>query len=684
MRSPATLIFWVAILQMLNLFCGAFSPAVQKQMERPKPFDLARLNGTVSLMKNMEFLHDFEGTLDCQAAMKSSKWQPMVRPRLGYLDHPVWTKLKLINTDRSARSAIFFNQRPMLHYLDIIILENGTPVETIRQGFMTPPSDESRYITSHLSSFFMTIEPGGERTVVTRLKTPGIMETGWDASTLQQFSLKSRRDILALGLNWGIMLAIIIVAVISWAVQRQPQFGLLLGYSLFFTLMVVSLNGLPRILSMGLPPWFWFIGSFVFPIASVVFWIFFTQFLLKTRTTMPFMNLWLNLLTGILTAGIMAYMAGPWFPYLFSWSPIFILCAVVVCVTVILAGILAVKRDLPYARLYLFGHAVMFNGAVLMIVIGQSSIQKSLSTGLLIYPWIVAAHVTILGISLNMMTRNTRRELEAQRQSALEQSRFAVVGRIIAMVVHQWRIPLARLGTELAELTLYFKHDTILESRRDIIKEKLLPSMNNHMDHLTDTINDFSSFFSSSRHKEEINPRDLLNQALGIAGARINRLNVRAILPETDNEHSLYARPSVLTHVLLILIANALDTFEKRKIVKPTLIFDIYRENTSCFDDQGYSNFHPILSNYKKGKENNRLVITIEDNGGGIRFRPLERVFDTFVSDKGKDHMGMGLNIARRLMDEVLEGLIKVENRALGTRFTLKIPYGAVIDDPPE
>jgi signal transduction histidine kinase len=68
------------------------------------------------------------------------------------------------------------------------------------------------------------------------------------------------------------------------------------------------------------------------------------------------------------------------------------------------------------------------------------------------------------------------------------------------------------------------------------------------------------------------------------------------------------------------------------------------------------------------------VTLSVSDNGGGITLKPVERIFETFVSDKGKDHMGMGLNIAKRLVEEILEGTIAVENIGPGARFTVTLP----------
>ena len=641
-------ILTLCCISVLILFLG--SSSALSQTSSGQVFDLGKLKKSESLVRCMEYLPDPQNRLDLETALTSKAWVPMTLPRLGYLDYPVWTRLRVVNSASQKRSGIFFNQRPMLNYMTVNILEQGRVKEKIALGFMVPPSNEESYITSHLSSFLLSLPPGAERTVISRLQSFGVMETGWDVTTVKEFSRKSRRNVLALGLNWGIMLALVLMSIIFWIVQRQPQFGLLVGYALFFTFMVLSLNGLPRIMSLGLSPWFWFIGSFFFPIASVLFWIPFTKFLLDTKRSMPKMHVWLSILQTVLALALVCYLAGSWLPFVFKLSALWIFCALIVCVTIILAGIVGVRKKLPHARMYLFGHALMFDTAIIMIILGQTSFVNEFSLSLLAYPWIVAAHVSVLGISLNMVNKQTRKELEAQRQAALEQSRFAAVGRIIGMVVHQWKTPLARLGTELSELELYFSRKQLLEDRKSFIRDELLPSINRNMKNMVAIVNDFSQFFSSSRHREKIHPQDLVNRAIEMAGGRMRSLEVELRIETPEQELELYASPSVLTHVLLVIIANTLDNFEDRNIRQPCLYI------------------HFI-------KNKDMLTISIEDNGRGIDIKPIERIFDTFVSEKGKNHMGLGLNIARTLTREVLRGSIDVANTDIGARFCITVPW---------
>lgn len=76
------------------------------------------------------------------------------------------------------------------------------------------------------------------------------------------------------------------------------------------------------------------------------------------------------------------------------------------------------------------------------------------------------------------------------------------------------------------------------------------------------------------------------------------------------------------------------------------------------------------------GREGGHAVVRIADNGPGIAPDKLDRIFQPFVSTKGKG-MGLGLAICREIV-EAHAGRLELDSQVgAGTTFTLRIPlYG--------
>jgi len=73
---------------------------------------------------------------------------------------------------------------------------------------------------------------------------------------------------------------------------------------------------------------------------------------------------------------------------------------------------------------------------------------------------------------------------------------------------------------------------------------------------------------------------------------------------------------------------------------------------------------------------NDRLILTLSDDGHGMESQVIAHVFDPFFTTKlGKGGSGLGLTISHRLVTSVLGGTIAVTSgKGTGTTFTITIP----------
>jgi len=630
------------------LLLVAAMPAAGSAQPHPPAFDLAALQQEQSLKDWMRYLPDPERRLSGRNAADANGWRSLTVERLGYMDYPVWTWLRLTNSDDRPIEAVLFNQRPMVQLLDVYVWHDGRLIQRHDIGLSRSNASKNAII-SRLSHIVAQVPPGQTWTVITKLDTLGAVDAAWQAATMNRFTRQNVHAFLILGLYCGIMLALIVHGIVSAVSLGQPQFRYLVGYGLCFMLYLSLINGMRRVFDMKMPGAFDHVGTVDFFFASFMFWIAFTQYFLNTWRTLPRLHRCLNGFKIVFGAGVVIYPFSPWIKFVNMLLPVWSALIIMLCATILVTGTVAVYRRLPHAWFYFLGHAVVFTASVLLAVILQTNAVQNLYWILLVQPFIVIIHISVMSLSLGMTARRAQTELAHQQQIMLEQSRFTAVGKTIGMVVHQWRTPLARLGAQLMELHAYVRHSDPSPTQAAMIRQDLLPGMQRSMKTLKDTVDDFSDFFSARQPSEHFEPAQVVDQVLEMIEGRRRACNVAMVWRKPTRPLTLFGRPSSLAHVLMVLLENAMDMLAARNVDAPQVVVQL------------------------EGNEQ-QIVLTVADNAGGIDFQPVERVFETFVSGKGEHHMGMGLAIAGRLVQERMRGSIAAQNVPDGTRFTVKLP----------
>ncbi|MBW1695862.1 MAG: response regulator [Deltaproteobacteria bacterium] len=117
---------------------------------------------------------------------------------------------------------------------------------------------------------------------------------------------------------------------------------------------------------------------------------------------------------------------------------------------------------------------------------------------------------------------------------------------------------------------------------------------------------------------------------------------------------------------------TSLGTFEVDPGMLSTALINILENAVdACIEDTAKES-HEIRFSVRAEKEH--VVFSIQDNGIGMDKKTKENMFSLFFSAKGKKGTGLGLFIAKKIIQEH-GGIITVEStRGKGSRFEVKIP----------
>lgn len=156
---------------------------------------------------------------------------------------------------------------------------------------------------------------------------------------------------------------------------------------------------------------------------------------------------------------------------------------------------------------------------------------------------------------------------------------------------------------------------------------------------------------------EQISMKVLIDECLELIAARASEKGVMAVADAEPDAPAIPADPDGLHQVMMNLLTNAIDAVEAQK----GLIRVVCRYDAS----------------------NKQGVIDVIDNGPGIPPAMMPHMFELFHSTKGNRGTGLGLAVAKKIVEEH-DGSISVKSRqGEGTTFTIRLPVtSATMMDP--
>jgi len=237
----------------------------------------------------------------------------------------------------------------------------------------------------------------------------------------------------------------------------------------------------------------------------------------------------------------------------------------------------------------------------------------------------------------------TLEELQEKEHMLLMQSRMAAMGEMIGNIAHQWRQPLNSLSLTVQQLRLYYDMGRFSKEYLD----KSVDSSMKLIQHMSDTIDDFRNFFIQDKEKTEFKVKETVNNALKLLEGALKNENI-SVEANLSDDVVIQGYPNEFAQAILNLITNAKDAFEERRPEDPTIAITAVNEG-------------------------GKAVVTIRDNAGGIPEDIIEKVFDPHFSTKGSKGTGIGLFMAKNIVERNMNGRLTVLNSGGGAKFRIEV-----------
>ena len=250
-----------------------------------------------------------------------------------------------------------------------------------------------------------------------------------------------------------------------------------------------------------------------------------------------------------------------------------------------------------------------------------------------------------LNLGLEQMVEEKAKELVKKDAMILAQSRQAAMGEMISMIAHQWRQPLSTITLQISNL----KINSLLGKQSAEETHNALEHISDTIIYLSETIDDFQSFFRPNKERELINACELVEKGISFAAPRLNVAHI-ALQHNCETKKQIMTHTNEFTQVIINIINNSIDVLLERKVEKPMIQID------NVLNAQN-------------------IEIHISDNGGGIDPEIIHTVFEPYFSTKGKNGTGLGLYMSKMIIEKELEGSLSVQNRGEGALFIISVPF---------
>ncbi|WP_421715756.1 ATP-binding protein [Arcobacter arenosus] len=239
-----------------------------------------------------------------------------------------------------------------------------------------------------------------------------------------------------------------------------------------------------------------------------------------------------------------------------------------------------------------------------------------------------------------------QKKLENQQLLIMHQQKLAQQGEMLSMIAHQWRQPLTALSATTNALILKNMVGKEINSDELYNELKLISTYTNH---LSSTIDDFRNFFKAEKEKTTVSFEELADKSLNIIKLSLETNNIK-IFKNYNCKQKVSTYENEVRQVILNIFKNAEDVLIERKI-----------EDKKIF--------------IETKEEDNYIVLSINDNAGGIKEELLSKIFEAYFSTKkNKDGTGLGLYMSRTIINKHCNGKLEASNNKYGAVFSIKIP----------
>lgn len=237
-------------------------------------------------------------------------------------------------------------------------------------------------------------------------------------------------------------------------------------------------------------------------------------------------------------------------------------------------------------------------------------------------------------------------EIEYQKVMLFQQSKLAAMGEMIDNIAHQWRQPLNLLGVIIQHAEFAYSKGKVDEN---YIQKMNTDSMAQIL-FMSQTIDDFRNFVKPDRQNILFDLNQSIEESIRLLSGMFKADSITISAEYSDAPLLAMGSPSEFKQVIINLLHNARDALLENNQINPKIHIKIVADQSNA-------------------------AITLKDNGGGIPWAVIDKIFDSYFTTKDETKgSGIGLYISRAIIKTKMGGEITASNIEDGALFTITLP----------
>jgi DNA-binding response OmpR family regulator len=241
-----------------------------------------------------------------------------------------------------------------------------------------------------------------------------------------------------------------------------------------------------------------------------------------------------------------------------------------------------------------------------------------------------------------LLETKVKGEIERNRlseQIIFQQSKQIEIGELLNNIAHQWRQPLAKLGS----INMYNTSKIELDYSLDLDELKSsFKEISSTLEFMSNTIDTFQNFYTPNKEYNSFYVLDAIRIAISLIDATLKINHIKLTINNINNL-KIFGNTNEYAQVILAILNNAKDIIILRRTKKANITITI-------------------------DSKDNKSIVVISDNAGGINIKKIDDIFLPFISQKNSS--GIGLYMAKLVCNKN-NSEIKVRNTKHGAAFTI-------------